>query len=351
MPAPSGRPRDRPQHRQPTADDRRRRRAGGAARARCDGTDSRDAWTAVFRVAVGRRSAADARRLPDRRRPHPLHADVPARSRPAVSRDVRAARRARRSRAIVGTAGDATPRRRRWWRRCYPTADVVPENQLRLYIHFSAPMGMKGGLDYVHLLDEQGKEVKDPFLPLDAEFWNDDRTRYTVFFDPGRQKRGIPPIAEMGRSLTEGQVVHAGGRRGVARRQRLAAEGARISAPSRSARPTSGRSITKAWKIAGAGRRHARAADGRVSRAARSRTAAARVGRQAPTASRIARRRHVGTRRADVVVHAAGEPGRPARTTSWRSRCSKILPATASAARSKSISSIERIRAASPRRR
>jgi hypothetical protein len=87
----------------------------------------------------------------------------------------------------------------------FPSGDAIPENQLRLYIHFSAPMGMKGGLEYVHLLDDQGKEVKDPFLPLDAEFWNDDRTRYTVFFDPGRQKRGIPVIEEMGRSLTEGQ--------------------------------------------------------------------------------------------------------------------------------------------------
>lgn len=89
--------------------------------------------------------------------------------------------------------------------RLYPGGDAIPENQLRLYIHFSAPMGMKGGLDYIHLLDDQGKEVKDPFLPLDAEFWNDDRTRYTVFFDPGRQKRGIPVIEEMGRSLTAGK--------------------------------------------------------------------------------------------------------------------------------------------------
>ena len=89
----------------------------------------------------------------------------------------------------------------------FPSGEVIPENQLRLYIHFSAPMGMKGGLDYVHLLDDQGKEVTDPFLPLDAEFWNDDRTRYTVFFDPGRQKRGIPVIEAMGRSLTEGKPV------------------------------------------------------------------------------------------------------------------------------------------------
>lgn len=88
----------------------------------------------------------------------------------------------------------------------YPTADVVPENQLRLYVHFSAPMGLKGGLPYIHLLDDHANEVKDPFLPLDTEFWNGDRTRYTVFFDPGRQKRGIAPIALMGRSLTQGKT-------------------------------------------------------------------------------------------------------------------------------------------------
>jgi hypothetical protein len=45
----------------------------------------------------------------------------------------------------------------------------------------------------------------DPFLPLDAEFWNSDRTRYTVFFDPGRQKRGILPNQQMGRSLEIGK--------------------------------------------------------------------------------------------------------------------------------------------------
>jgi hypothetical protein len=87
----------------------------------------------------------------------------------------------------------------------YPSTDVVPENQLRLYIHFSAPMGLKGGLDYVSLLDDRGQKVEDPFLPLDTEFWNSDRTRYTVFFDPGRQKRGIMPNQQMGRSLEPGK--------------------------------------------------------------------------------------------------------------------------------------------------
>lgn len=88
----------------------------------------------------------------------------------------------------------------------YPTSDVVPENQLRLYIHFSAPMGRRGGVDHVKLLDARGGEVEMPFLPLEAEFWNADRTRYTVFFDPGRQKRGILPNREMGPSLIQGRT-------------------------------------------------------------------------------------------------------------------------------------------------
>jgi hypothetical protein len=87
----------------------------------------------------------------------------------------------------------------------YPSTDVVPENQLRLYVQFSAPMGRRGGLEYIHLLDEHGREVEDPFLPLDIEFWNVDRTRYTFFFDPGRVKQGILPRHQLGPSLVEGR--------------------------------------------------------------------------------------------------------------------------------------------------
>jgi hypothetical protein len=87
----------------------------------------------------------------------------------------------------------------------FPSGEVVPENQLRLYVQFSAPMGRRGGIGHVRLLDESGDEVREPFLPLDAEFWNRDRTRFTVFFDPGRQKRGILPNEEMGRSLVDGR--------------------------------------------------------------------------------------------------------------------------------------------------
>ncbi len=88
----------------------------------------------------------------------------------------------------------------------HPTAPEVPENQLRLYISFSAPMGLSGGSGYVHLIDEGGQVVVDPFLPLDVDLWNEDRTRYTVLFDPGRVKRGILPNEEMGRSLVAGRT-------------------------------------------------------------------------------------------------------------------------------------------------
>jgi hypothetical protein len=86
----------------------------------------------------------------------------------------------------------------------FPSSDRVPENQLRFYIHFSGPMGRRGSLEHVSLLDDRGKAVVDPFLPVDGELWNADRTRYTVFFDPGRQKRGILPNREMGFSLAAG---------------------------------------------------------------------------------------------------------------------------------------------------
>ena len=89
--------------------------------------------------------------------------------------------------------------------RVYPSADSVPANQLRLYLYFSAPMDWRSGYDYVKLLDHRGQEVPDTFLPLDADFWNADRTRYTVFYDPGRVKRGILPNRQRGRALVAGR--------------------------------------------------------------------------------------------------------------------------------------------------
>ena len=86
----------------------------------------------------------------------------------------------------------------------YPRSSILPANQLRIYVQFSAPMG-HGGAEHVRILDEQGRPLNDPFLPLDTELWSRDRTRITLLFDPGRVKRGILPNARMGRPLQPGR--------------------------------------------------------------------------------------------------------------------------------------------------
>ena len=87
----------------------------------------------------------------------------------------------------------------------YPSGSELPENMLRFYIEFSAPMGRASALEHVRLIDEEGNHVVDPFLPVEAEFWTPDRTRFTLFFDPGRVKRGIKPNRDLGRALIPGK--------------------------------------------------------------------------------------------------------------------------------------------------
>ena len=89
--------------------------------------------------------------------------------------------------------------------RSTPSTDSVPENLLRMYLEFSDSMSRESGVEHIHLLDAAGREVQHAFLPLDGDFWNPAHTRYTVFFDPGRVKRGILPNEEMGRPLRAGR--------------------------------------------------------------------------------------------------------------------------------------------------
>ena len=86
-----------------------------------------------------------------------------------------------------------------------PAGPTVPENLLRIYVWFSAPMSRESGLPHVTLLDERGGTVAGAFLPVDGGFWNHDFTRYTLFFDPGRVKHGIQPNEAMGRPLVAGR--------------------------------------------------------------------------------------------------------------------------------------------------
>lgn len=89
--------------------------------------------------------------------------------------------------------------------RVYPSADMLPENQLKFYLHFSAPMAQGRVYRFIKLLDAKGKEIETPFLTLDEELWNFEGTRFTLFIDPGRIKQGLRPREDLGPVLEAGR--------------------------------------------------------------------------------------------------------------------------------------------------
>lgn len=85
----------------------------------------------------------------------------------------------------------------------YPTMDVLPENILKFYIHFSAPMNRGEAYSRIHLM--QGKtEIQSPFLELDEELWDAEQKRFTLLIHPGRIKRGVKPREDSGLPMTQG---------------------------------------------------------------------------------------------------------------------------------------------------
>jgi len=87
----------------------------------------------------------------------------------------------------------------------YPSRDVLPENQLKFYLHFSAPMSRGEAYRHIHLVEQAAGEVEYPFLELGEELWDDTGRRFTLFIDPGRIKRGLKPREDVGPSLEAGK--------------------------------------------------------------------------------------------------------------------------------------------------
>lgn len=74
--------------------------------------------------------------------------------------------------------------------RVFPSSDVLPANALKFYIHFSQPMrNGRAIFDRIHLLDEDGDEIPDPWRR--TELWTADDKRFTLWIHPGRIKRGV----------------------------------------------------------------------------------------------------------------------------------------------------------------
>ena len=101
-----------------------------------------------------------------------------------------------------GPARKTTPSAR--VERVYPSADVLPSNQLRLYIYFSAPMSRGEAEQRIHVLDADGKILRGVFLP-GQELWDPQNRRLTMTFDPGRIKRDLTSNRAMGPPIADGK--------------------------------------------------------------------------------------------------------------------------------------------------
>ncbi len=110
----------------------------------------------------------------------------------------------------------------------YPSGPDIPENTLRFYIEFAAPMAPHHADDFIRLVDDAGSADADAFMSFTQELWNPERTRLTLLMDPGRIKRGVAQNLTLGPALEAGDsysiVVDAGwpGARGVGETARFA---------------------------------------------------------------------------------------------------------------------------------
>lgn len=87
----------------------------------------------------------------------------------------------------------------------FPSSPSLPENLLKFYLHFTAPMSRGRIYEHIHLRNDSGKEIELPFLEIDEELWDPTMTRLTLFIDPGRIKRGVLPLEEIGPALETGK--------------------------------------------------------------------------------------------------------------------------------------------------
>lgn len=83
----------------------------------------------------------------------------------------------------------------------FPSRDSLPENLLKVYLHFSHPMREGQSGQYVVLVKNNIDTIKGAFLDLQPELWNEDRTVLTLWLDPGRIKRDLQPNKLLGAPL------------------------------------------------------------------------------------------------------------------------------------------------------
>lgn len=80
----------------------------------------------------------------------------------------------------------------------YPSADELPLNVLKFYIQFTDSMSRGFAYDNIHFLNAAGDTLKEVYLDLEEELWSPDMKRFTLLLDPGRIKRGLKSLEELG---------------------------------------------------------------------------------------------------------------------------------------------------------
>ncbi|MEJ7693922.1 Ig-like domain-containing protein [Daejeonella sp.] len=88
----------------------------------------------------------------------------------------------------------------------YPSADTLPENLLKVYLNFSKPVRQGVSERYLTMLDGKGDTLKDIFLNLNTELWDEEGKQLTIWLDPGRIKRGLQPNEKEGNPLQSGST-------------------------------------------------------------------------------------------------------------------------------------------------
>ena len=86
----------------------------------------------------------------------------------------------------------------------FPSADTLPENLLKFYLHFSEPMRQGGVYEFIELVDDKGRKADVPFLEVAEELWDSSGQRLTLFIDPGRVKREVKPLEDLGPTMAAG---------------------------------------------------------------------------------------------------------------------------------------------------
>ena len=89
----------------------------------------------------------------------------------------------------------------------YPTANQIPVNQLKFYLHFSEPMAEGNSAQSITLQrTDTGEHLSNVFLH-EPELWDHEHKRLTILLDPARIKRGLQEHVQSGYPLVQDTVI------------------------------------------------------------------------------------------------------------------------------------------------